>query len=147
MIRGGFRGKSCFTNRNIFNPLLPVIMGGFNQGLSRSIFFSDVLEIFFRQTYFPLEILTNLPASILATCFLFLLSTHSLISWISQDSLIFCLSILFIFVLPTISLSNFSSFVSKIYLFSVIMLLSGVQLPYIFILFLISCIFSPKKLV
>ena len=56
-----------------------------------------------------LDILTNLSASILVTCWshsLLLLSTHSLRGWIPQDSLIF--------VLPTIALSIFISFASNI---------------------------------
>ena len=38
--------------------LLLLLIGGiasFNQGLSRSILFPDVLEIFFRQVYYPLQ--------------------------------------------------------------------------------------------
>ena len=62
----------------------------FNQGLSCSIFFLGVLEIFFWQVL-PLEILTNIWEYILVTCsshslllllLLLLLSTHSLIGWI-----------------------------------------------------------------
>ena len=65
------------------------------------------------------EILTNLSVSILVTCsshYLLLLSTHSLIGRILQNSLICWLLILFIFVLPTIDLSTFISFASNIYL-------------------------------
>ena len=56
------------------------VVGGsfyFNQGLNHSVFSSDVLEI-----------LTNLSTSILVTCssHSLLLSTHSLICWIPQDS-------------------------------------------------------------
>ena len=57
----------------------------FNQGLSRSIFFSGVLQILLRQVYFSLEVFTNLSASILVTCSshsLLLHSTHTLIGWI-----------------------------------------------------------------
>ena len=48
----------------------------FNQGLSHSIFFSDVLEIY-PAGILSLEILTNLSASILVTC-----SSHSLLLYI-----------------------------------------------------------------
>ena len=51
----------------------------FNEGLSRSVLLSDILGI-----------LTNISASILVTCspHSLLISTHSLIGWIPQDSLI-----------------------------------------------------------
>ena len=66
---------------------------------------------------FSLEILTNLSASILVSCssHSLLLSTHSLIGWISQDSLICWLFTLFIFVLPTIFHSTFISCTSNLF--------------------------------
>ena len=66
------------------------------------------------------DILTNLSASILVTYWsrsLLLLSTHSLIDWITQDALICWLLILTIFVLPTIFLSTFISFAYSMCLF------------------------------
>jgi Phosphoglycerol transferase and related proteins, alkaline phosphatase superfamily len=60
----------------------------------------------FRDIWLNSFILTNLSASILVTCssHSFLLSTHSLIGWIPQDSLICCLLILSIFVFQLFSL-------------------------------------------
>ena len=74
----------------------------FNQGLSRSIFLSDSVKIFFRQVHLSLKIWSNLSASILVTrsshsLLLLLISTHLLIGCIPQDSLICWFLILFLF--------------------------------------------------
>ena len=68
-----------------------------------------------------LEILTNLSASFLVICsfhsllllLLLLLSTHSLIGWIRQDSLICWLLVLCSFVLSSVFLNTFISFASN----------------------------------
>ena len=97
----------------------------FNQGLSHSIFFSDVQDIFSRhvQVYSPLRFLTNTTnlatysSHSLLLLLLLLVSTHSLIDWIPKDSLICWLLILSIFILPTIFLSIFISFTTNIWVF------------------------------
>ena len=65
-----------------------------------------------------LDIITNLSASIVITCWShylpLLLSNHSIIGWIPQDSLICWLLILCILILPTIFLNTFISIASNI---------------------------------
>ena len=76
-----------------------------------------------------LDILTNLSASILVTCWSHsLLSTHSLIGWIPQDSLICWILIQSIFVLQTIFFNTFISFASNICLVLYVSTLSIVHM-------------------
>ena len=100
--------KNCFSS----------YFASFKQWLSRSIFFSDFLEIL-PAGVLSLEILTNLSSSILVTC-----SSQSLL--IFFHPVIICLDsaefsdflssylFFYIFFIPTIFLSNFISFDSNI---------------------------------
>ena len=118
--------------------------GYIKQGLNRSILFSDILDIFIRELYFPFRFLMFVPFSISP----FIYS----INWLNTTGFSDLLTSYSISVLPTIFLSTFISITSNIYLvffmFPPLFLshipLSAVQLPYM-ILFPFSYIcFSIK---
>ena len=85
----------------------------FNLGLLLFGCSRDLLPV----SILSLVILANHPASTLVTCSshsLLLLSTHSFIDWIPQDTLICWLLIVCIFVLPTVLLVLSSDFLPTI---------------------------------